>query len=503
MLRKPKIALAVLAGLALAYPGVTSVPFASAGQIAQNNVIGRMNYRELAHSAVHTLLRLYYTGAGSWNMCVPAVCARRSADWGADSLTYTLYLRWQLTGSPAARPVMTALARTARLYTASDDNWSDGPEWDAVADVREYQVAGNPTALRKAEAAFALVDSTGAARFALGACPAIDYQQANGAGGGLKTLETDSNYVKAALLLYQVTRDRTYLAKAERKYQAARKYFLSPGSSLYTAHVIDKGGRCVRVPALYFASVNGNMIWDGATLADATGTGRYLAQSVATARAVGRILRDGTGVFTDLQTEADVVEPLVEGMYLLASGHGEAFARTWLLGAASAATADRTKYGTYGRFFNGPPPRGPVTAWQGNGGLAVMIAAARLDPGGLPRNPWYWRHAVFVPDSRVLPAGPQGAVRFSLTGRAVAIIGNLGAPAGMHAHARILIDGKPMADRVGIFQGKFSGSRVLSRQVLFAWRWRHPRSHRITITAAPGAPPGSTYFKMSGFYVVH
>ena len=475
MVRKPKFALAVLTGVMITYPGIAIFAAgARAGQIARNDNHARMTFWDLGVSAAHTLTQRYYTGTGMWNMCVPATCNQVNADWGADSLTYALYLRWQLTRYPAAGRVMTALAGTARLYAAGDGKWSDGPEWDAVADIREYQVTGRAIALQKAEAAFALIDSEDAAKFALGACPGINYQRADGAGDKVKTLETDSNYIKAALLLYQVTGDRSYLLKAERKYQAVRKYYLSPGPALYTAHVIDDGSSCVRVRGLFFASVNGNMIWDGATLASDTGTARYLAQSVATARAAGRILCDGTGVFADLQTEADVVEPLVEGMYLLASSAHEAFARAWLLGAASAAAAERTPYGTYGRFFNGPPQQGPVTAWQANGGLAVLIAAAKIDPRGVPADPWYWRKAVFVPDSRVLPPGPRGAVRLSLTGTAIAITGSLGVPGSKGGHARILIDGKPMLNRVGIWQGKFSGKGLLAGQTLFAWRWPAP-----------------------------
>ncbi|HEX9064531.1 MAG TPA: hypothetical protein VF843_05450 [Streptosporangiaceae bacterium] len=433
---------------------------------------------------------------------MPATCSQRNLDWGSDSLTYALYLRWQFTGDRTVPPIMQALTSTARLYSAANGGWSDGPEWDAVADVREYQVTGDAVALQKAEAAFALVDSTDVSRFALGACPGIDYQRAYGAGGGIKTLETDSNYIKAALLLYQVTRNPSYLAKAEVKYQAARRYFLSPGAPLYTAHVLDRGGQCDQVRGLFFASVNGNMIWAGATLASDTGTARYLMQAVATAKAVGRVLSDGTGVFTDLQTEADVVEPLVEGMYLLATADREKFARNWLIAAASAAAAERAPDGAYGRFFNGPPQAGPITAWQANGGIAIMIAAAKLDPIGVPADPWFWRHAVFVPDDRSLPPGPRGAVRLSLTGQAIAITGYLGEQGSKPGHARILIDGRPMTNRVGIWQGKFSGPQALPDQVLFAWRWPADGTHRVTITADPGRPPGSTYFHMTGYYIV-
>ena len=435
-------------------------------------------------------------------MCVPAICNQTNTDWGADSLTYSLYLHWKLTGDRGVAPIMNALTGTARRYTAADGKWSDIPEWDAIADIREYQVTGNMTALIDAKSAFEVVGSEDSASFAAGACPSIDYQRPHGGRDQHKTLETDSNYVKAALLLYQVTGKPSYLVMAERKYHAIRRYFLSGGSALYTAYVLDNGKRCIQVPGQFFASVNGNMIWDGASLAKITGSRHYLIQAVATARAVGRYLCDATGVFTDLQTENDVVEPLIEGMYLLATMEGQSFARAWLLSSASAAAADRTAIGSYGRFFNGPAPLGPVTAWQVNGGIALMIAAAKLDPGGRPADPWYWRHAVFVPDQRILPPGPYGAVRITFSGSAIAIIGTLGQQRRKPGHARVLIGGRPMFNRIGIWQGEFSGQRGLADTVLFAWRWPAPGPHLITVAAARDQPPGSTSFDMTGYYVV-
>ena len=67
--------------------------------------------------------------------------------------------------------------------------------WDAIAAARAYEVTGNPSALAKARRAFAVVDRSDA--FALGACPGIDYQKPSGGNTALKTLETDSNYIKA------------------------------------------------------------------------------------------------------------------------------------------------------------------------------------------------------------------------------------------------------------------------------------------------------------------
>ncbi len=314
-------------------------------------------------------------------MCLPVRCYTTDYDWGADSLTYTLYLHWLLTGDRRAAPIMNALTATA--HTSYAGGWSDVPMWDSVAAAREYQVTGNPAALGKAILAFRYVASTGRRLFARGACPGVFYQQPGGGDNKLKTLETGSNYIKAALLLYQITRSPGYLAQARAQYQAVRAEFLSARFPLYTVYVFDNGAVCRQLPARYFGSVNGNMIWAGYYLAKATGWGGYLAEAVATARAVAAHLGDATGVYADLQAENDVTEPLIEAMYDLATSDHQAFARRWLLEAASASAASvGASTGAYGRFFDGPAPRAPVTAWQANGGLALAEVAAALDPGG-------------------------------------------------------------------------------------------------------------------------
>ncbi len=70
-------------------------------------------YAALAHRALVTLEHDYYNGAGEWHMCVPVRCYTTNEDWGADSLTYTLYLHWLLTGDRRVRPIMNALTATA------------------------------------------------------------------------------------------------------------------------------------------------------------------------------------------------------------------------------------------------------------------------------------------------------------------------------------------------------------------------------------------------------
>src|SRR5215472_3385150 len=253
----------VLAASALAIVLCGCLPGAAAGPRADGPT-----YAALARRALATLERGYYNGAGAWHMCVPVRCYTTNEDWGADSLTYTLYLHWLLTGDRQVVPLMNALTATAPASHAG--GWSDVPMWDSIAAAREYQVTGNSAALGKAILAFRYVADTGRRLFALGACPRVLYQQPGGGYNRLKTLETGANYIKAALLLYQLTRSRVYLAEAQAQYRAVRADFLSPTVPLYTVYVFDTGSFCRQVPARYFGSVNGNMIWAGYFLARAT-----------------------------------------------------------------------------------------------------------------------------------------------------------------------------------------------------------------------------------------
>jgi hypothetical protein len=454
-------------------------------------------YAALGRQALATLEGEYYNGAGRWNMCVPLHCFPANRDWGADALTYVLYLHWLLTREPAVAPIMNALAATS---PRSHSGLSDVPLWDSIAAAREYQVTGNREALAKAEAYFGYVAGNAPRLFALGACPGILYQHAGGGGTQLKTLETGANYVKAAVLLYQITHQRSYLTQAEQQYQAVRQYFLSPGTSLYTVYLFDNGASCTQVPAQYYASVNGTMIWDGQALAQITGQHSYLAEAIATGQAVAAFLADGTGVYADLQAENDIAEPLVEAMYGLAAS-GQAFARHWLLAAASASAGSRNaRTGAFGRFFGGPPQAGPVTAWQANGGLALAQVAAALDPRGRAAHQGFWSGASFVPDRQAMHGSP---VSFSFTGRAVAIIGTIGEVCCSDGHAQVVIDGAQTFDRTGIWQNKSSAGVPLPDTVLFAWRWSRPGRHTIEIEpAAANAKQGGSFFDMTGYDVV-
>jgi len=286
----------------------------------------------------------------------------------------------------------------------------------------------------------------------------------------------------STVLLYRATRSPAYLASAMRTYAAVRAHFLDPELPLYSVYVFDDGQRCTQVPRRFFASVNGDMIWSGFHLARVTRERRYLDEALATARAVDSRLSDPAGVFADLQAENDIVEPLVEGMLVLAKD-GQPFARRWILRNAAAALSARKGDGTFGRFFDGPPPRAMATAWQTNGGLAVELAAAALAPKQRVATANTWAGARYVAkDISVLPAS------ITVTGSAIALIGTLGERCCEPGHARVFVDGRETVDGTGIWQNKSSSGRSLPNSVLFAWRWPRPGTH--TIRLEPGEPNG-------------
>jgi hypothetical protein len=440
-------------------------------------------FAQAGHRAEATLLGGWYAGRGLWRMCNASGCPSLNRDWGADSLTYTLALRFRATHDARFLRPLRALPRTAPVYgapcssTTGCRSWSDVPAWDAVALLDEYAATRVRVALARAKSAFAFVEGSGA--YALGACPRVAYQQPGGGTNRLKTLETDSNLIKAALLLYRATREPAYLAAARAHYRAVGAHFLDPSVPLYTAYLFDDGSSCAALPHRFFASVNGNMIWNGVELFRDTRARSYLDQAVATARAVDRRLSDGRGVFADLQAENDVVEPLVEGMDVLAL-RGEAFARSWILRNAAAALSARAADGSFGRFFDGPPPASTVTAWQTNGGLSLEIAAAALAPRRVVHTTQAWARAATV--SHEIAAVPATLV---VHAAGVALLGTLGEQCCEAGHVRMLIDGRETFDWTGIWQNKSSLGRSIEDTVLFAWRWRSAGTH--TLTFEPGA----------------
>jgi hypothetical protein len=443
-----------------------------------------MSYATIGNQALTNMLRDFYTN-GRWKTCL--ACGAFNQDWGDDAMTNALWLRWTTNHHDASviAPLQ-ALAHTAPSYgppcksPQPCNQWSDVPMWDAVALGHEFEATGanNPTILAKAVAAFNTVDGAGPSVYAPGACPTIHYQQPGGGANKLKTLETDANYIKAALLLESLTHVSTYLTKAEHAYAAVRQYFLDPALALYSVYVFDNGTTCTQERGRFFASVNGTMISNGLTLASLTGNATYRVEALATGQAVADHLSDARGVFTDLQAENDIVEPLIEAMFTLAATEQQGFAAQWLQAAASAAASSLQPSGAYSRIFDGPANPGSITIWQANGGYALAFAEAALHPHGTPTTTRAWatatNHVVDITTS-TLPAS------ITFTGTGIALIGTLGEDCCEAGHARVFIDGTETTDTTGIWQNKSSAGHAIPNTVLFAWRWRTPGTHTITL----------------------
>ncbi|MGH7661023.1 MAG: hypothetical protein ACRENA_08955, partial [Vulcanimicrobiaceae bacterium] len=339
------------------------------------------------NDAVVTLLDVYYAGGGYWRLCNQESCRHSDSDWGADAATDALYLRWKLTHDPKLEKIAAELLASSPRYPQPCASrpcpwWSDTPAWDAVTAMREAQMLhNNPDAISRAEAALRYISES--RTFIGGACPQIPFQkpQPQTSGRAVKTLETDATATKAAILLYKATLKPRYLDIARTRYVMDRRYFLDPSAPLYTVHVIDEGGTCVQESHRFFASVNGEMIWNGLQLFGLTHQMQYFNDALATAQAVDTMLSDERGVFVNLQGENDVVEPLVEAMNSLAVDYHVSFARTWILRNAQAALSARADDGSFSRFFDGPPQQ-TASIWETNGGLALEIVAAGLDPSG-------------------------------------------------------------------------------------------------------------------------
>ncbi|HEX8795883.1 MAG TPA: hypothetical protein VF765_33270 [Polyangiaceae bacterium] len=462
-----------------------------------------MTFRQSSDAALQTLKSAFYAD-GNWNMCVPTKCGflpDDDFDWGADSLTAALYLRWSIEKDSSVVPMIEALDANGAAYGKCTDTscleWSDVPLWDSIAGSHEHLVTGSVSSLHRAVTGFGFVDT--ANQFGRGACPEIDYQMPGGGSIQVKTLETDSNYVKAALLLHQITGTASYLDKAVAKYASVRKWFLDPAVALYTVYVFDDGKTCTPLPHRFYGSVNGNMIWSGVALAAATGQPSFLQDAVATATAVKEHLSDAAGIYADLQTDDDVVEPLIEGMYALATQGKQTFAEDWLLANARAMSGARSTSGLYGRFFDGPPPAGQITEWQANGAFALAFVAGGLWPSqSATDNAVAWSEAQYVADDlSTLPSSIE------FTGRAIAVLGTIGEKCCQLGEARVFVDGVETFDRTGIHQNQSNAFGPAPDSILFAWRWPTPGTHTLRFEAGPpDAKDGGPFLHVQGYTYV-
>ncbi len=263
------------------------------GQAAPSTTSGA-TFAALGRQAVRTLERDYSTGAGTWNTCLPKICGTGNIDWGDDSLTYSLYFHWWLTHDRGVIPIMNALAGTAYSYTPGTASWSDVPMWDTIADIRGYQVASPATRARWPRPRPPSVSSPSTTRPNSPSAPARASstssraaEPAQDAGDRLQLHQG-----RAAVPGHPLS---ALPAGGHSGIQRDPGLLPGPRVPLYTVYVFDSGKACHQVPARYFGSVNGNMIWAGFWLARATGHGLYRQQALATAHAVQRHLADISG----------------------------------------------------------------------------------------------------------------------------------------------------------------------------------------------------------------
>src|SRR5712692_7399365 len=111
---------AVSAALAAAAIVAGSSALHRGSQFSWHVSIATGDYQDRAARAASLLEREFYNGTGLWHMCVPLACNTKNRDWGSDSLTYVLYLRWLLTRDPSVPPIMTTLAATAHAWVPAD-----------------------------------------------------------------------------------------------------------------------------------------------------------------------------------------------------------------------------------------------------------------------------------------------------------------------------------------------------------------------------------------------
>src|SRR5260370_17248659 len=122
-----------------------------------------------------------------------------------------------------------------------------------------------------------------------------------------------------------------------------------------------------------------------------------------------------------------------------------------------------TPTGVSGRFFNGPVAAGTISQWQANGGYALALAAAAIDPTGVPAT-GKWSSATSHSSSVTTASLPAS---ISFTGLGIALIGTMGEQCCESGHARVFVDGVETKDTTGIWQNKSNTGQRLPTSTRF------------------------------------
>jgi len=91
---------------------------AAAGLALTPSTTGTTTFAALGRQATSTLTHTLYARNGYWNQCGPPGCGVANRDWGVDSLTYSLWLRWSTTHDKTLVPILRALIGTSPVYGA-------------------------------------------------------------------------------------------------------------------------------------------------------------------------------------------------------------------------------------------------------------------------------------------------------------------------------------------------------------------------------------------------
>ncbi|MHB8221099.1 MAG: glycoside hydrolase family 76 protein, partial [Acidimicrobiales bacterium] len=176
-------------------------------------------------------------------------------------------------------------------YTYYDDN-----AWVALDLLHAYRQTGNASYLSQAEGVFTFLES-GWSSTSSGPCPGGIYWIDSSTGRSRNTVSNGPS-AEAAVELYQLTGNATYLTWAKKIYQWVRGCLVN-ASGMYYDHVEPDG----TVTRTLWSYNQGTMMGAGVLLYQATGSVTYLDQALQTARASVSYYGNGTSTSQPLYSQ--------------------------------------------------------------------------------------------------------------------------------------------------------------------------------------------------------